>query len=288
LDTPAALAKAADSLETAARSLMKLANGALRGHPVARSTRDVARSVAYWAVAIRRVVHSGPKGWESVDALFASGTEKPPDTASEDSSGIPMEMEAELDLIVAYIVGDQVLDLLAYAELLRRDRVPAWRPGIDRVPAMWPAFMAVLDEEGPDPMRSAARYLDVTLAVARDVLVVHRDPAAVELPSYTSFGSVSLHRPVLDEERRNQADSLVYDINRSLDQPWPDNWSRDQLLDTILEVPQQLEPAVRRDIRRVYRLAGFESPQLVAILRRATRLVDAYRAAVAPEPLLGE
>jgi hypothetical protein len=262
---------------------MGLSNTKLRGEPTSWSARDLARAIAYLSVAIRRIVESGPKAWASVDRLFPPDEGEAPKTAApEEFSGIPMEMEAELDLIVAYIIGDHMLDLLAYAELVRRDRVPEWNAGTDPVPAMWPALMAVLEEGPLDAMGAAARYLDVTLAVARDVLVAHRDPEAVELPSYSSLGSVSLHRPVLDDERRKVAESLVHELNRSLDRPWPDEWSGTHLVDTIIAVPQQLTPDVRRGLRRVYRLAGFESPQLVTILDKAMKLIRAYRVAVEP------
>jgi hypothetical protein len=145
---------------------------------------------------------------------------------------------------------------------------------------MWPALMSVLDEGEVDSIAAAARYLDVTLAVARDVLIAHHDPAAVELPSYSSEGAVSLHRPVIDDQRRREADDLVHEINRNLDLPWPDHWSAQHLIDTIISVPPQLNAEVRQGLRRVFRLEGFESPPLVKIVDSTLKLVGAYRAAL--------
>lgn len=276
---------------------MGLSSTRLNGQPTARSARDLGRTIAYWSVAIRRIAESGAKAWAAVDERFGEEREReespatpetPDREASEALSGIPMEMVAELDLIVAYMIGDQVLDLVAYAELVRRDMVPTWRPGRDKVPSMWPAFMTVMDDGALDAMSEAARYLDVTLAVARDVLVAHRDPAAVELPSYSSWGSVGLHRPVIDEGRKADAEQLVHEINRALERPWPEEWSDRHLLETIIAVAPQLTPEVRRDIRRVYRLAGFDSPELVAIVNKVIRLVSAYRSALDPPAELSD
>ena len=139
-----------------------------------------------------------------MDARFPPEEGAEPKVAPDSPEG-PAEMVAELDLMVAYIAGDQVLDHFAYAELLRRDQVPPWTPG-RWVPPMWPKLMDVLDEGPLDRMSSAARYLDVTLAVARDVLVAHRDPLAVALPMYSSSGQVALHRPIIDADRKAAAE----------------------------------------------------------------------------------
>jgi hypothetical protein len=140
--------------------------------------------------------------------------------------------------------------------------------------------MAILDDGLPEPMTDPARYLDVTLAVARDVLVAHRDPAAVELPMFASWGEVKLHRPVLHDDRKAEAERILRELNEGLEHPWPTVWGSAQLLETMIAVPRVLTRDVRNGIHRAYRAAGFDSPDLTEIARQVIRLVSAHRDAI--------
>jgi hypothetical protein len=182
-----------------------------------------------------------------------------------------------LDLTSAFVVGDLVLDHFAYAELVRRHNVPVWRRGIDKVPAMWPALMAVL-EASRDEMLGPARSLDVSLAVARDVLVAHRDPDAIELPGFSSWGEVRLERPVPDDDRRLRAEQILKDVNQSLEHPWPEAYDRRRLLDMLTSVSPILTPEVRRGIHNAIRAAGFESPPLTTVVADVIKLLRLYDA----------
>jgi hypothetical protein len=275
MDTPAELRRHADELEERARSLLKLSRGKLSGTPSDRPTTALGRAVEHWVIALRRLADSSPLAWEALDSRFPPEEGEPVKSPPDSDLG-PAEMVADLDLITAYLAGDQVLDHLAYAELVRRDRVPDWQRGRDPVPSMWPKLMAVLDEAPQEHMSQAARYLDVTLAVARDVLVAHRDPDAYDLPFYSSWGEVKLHRPVVDDERKAAAEAIVRAANLGLEHPWPDTWTYDHLVDSIIAVPQLLEFAVRKALRDAFRLAGFESPRLTTILGYAERLLAAH------------
>lgn len=246
----------------------------LRGQPTDRPTKQLGDTVALWMITVRRLAESGPIAWAAMDARFPPDEDESPKGAPESPLG-PPERVASLDLITTFVVGDLVLDHLAYAELVRRGAVPTWRRGVQKVPAMWPALMDTLEESG-GAMLGPARSLDVSLAVARDVLVAHRDPDAFELPGYSSWGAIRLERPVLDEDRRRMAEALVRTVNRGLDHPWPDSYDYQHLVDTIGAVPPQLTPDVRKGLRRAFRAAGFESPALTTVIRDALRILRLY------------
>lgn len=112
----------------------------LRGQPTDRPTKQLGDTVALWMIAVRRLAESGPIAWAAMGARFPPDEDESPKAAPESPLG-PPERVASLDLITTFVVGDLVLDHLAYAELVRRGSVPTWRRGVQKVPAMWPALM---------------------------------------------------------------------------------------------------------------------------------------------------
>lgn len=261
---------------------------------VRRSTRELGRAVAYWAVAIRRLSASGPAAWADLDsrparAAAGSGQVIEPDSApaedaaaaSEPEAGLPHDpppsYAAELDLLTALVMGDLCLDALAHAELERRQALPPWTPG-GRIPSWWPEFMTVV-EEGSDAMRGPARRMDLSIALARDLLVAHPDPHAVHMPSFGSSGGVNVYRPVIDDERRRRAEAMLRDIGTAEGIPVTGHYY--DLLDRLLGRAPLLEFPARAQIKDALRVGGFYSPRLTDTIPVALGLFEAHAERVA-------
>lgn len=273
MDTTDRLARLASDLERLARSFFAAELDDL-GFDHGRAARELARSVAYWMIAVRRVATTGPAAWAYLNAGFPSDDTDPPAAIVELPEG-PANLVAELDAMMAFIAGDAVLDDLAYAELIRRQRVPRWHLG-GRVPAMWPTFMRLIDANESDPMARDARFLDITLAHARDVLVAHRDPTTFHMPSFGNAGDVKLARPALDEDRRREATEKLRSVSASIGFPAAGG-DFFMLSNRIVALAGQLGGSERETVRDAYRLAGFESPPLSSIVEAAVRLLDRHR-----------
>jgi hypothetical protein len=264
----------ADRLETLAAGLSALTRG-LSGSPSAKPAEELARSIAYWMIALRRLAKSGTAAWGALDLAFPRATDDgPPPEVSPDRAE-PAELASELDVVSAFITGDMVLDDLAYAELVRRGQAPTWRPGVDQLPSMWPRFIRLIDQDLADPMSKTARYLDITLAVARDVLVAHRDPTWWYMPSFANWGEVTLARVAVEEERRAAGLRELQTVNSSLPFPWPET-DYHHLLDLLIAIADHLDGAARGGIKKAYRAAGFESPSLADMVRAAIRLIELH------------
>jgi hypothetical protein len=276
MDRPARLLELAADLEALARQLFAI-NRDATGRGGEEHTRELARLVAFWMAALRRLAASGPGAWSAMETRFdRDPTERPVD--HKDPPEGPAEFVAELDVLTAFIVGDMVLDALAYAELVRRDKVPTWRPG-DRVPDIWPRFMELLDADPADPMTQPARLLDVTLVHARDVLVAHRDPTLWSLPMYLSEGAVVLHRVTIDEDRKARAAAELDAVNAGLEFSWPETDYK-RLLGLVIAIAGNLGPDARGGIKRAYRLAGFDAPPMTRMVEATVRLLRGHVAAI--------
>lgn len=272
MDTPARLLELADDLEGLAHGLFAM-NREGAGHGGEEHTRELARSVAYWMVTLRRLAASGPGAWAAIDARFEPSTEKA--AASADN---PAEFVAELDVITAFIVGDMVLDGLAHGELYRRGKMPTWTPG-KKVPELWPKFMDLLDAEPSDPMAALARYLDLTLVHARDVLVAHRDPTLWSIPTFMNDGSVLLHRAAIEPERRAAAMVELEKAKAGLGFAWGET-DYQRLLDFVVELAGRLDPAARASVKNAYRLAGFDAPPISRMVETTIRLLRLHAEAI--------
>lgn len=303
MDTTSDLELAAADLERLARELFEVTRGQ-SGMPTEKPTHDLARSVAYWMIALRRLDRSGPPAWAYIDSQFPRDADEPPPDErfyvaqrfvlgpESETPGELAIMVAELDAATAFLTGDLVLDALAYAELVRRGKVPIWTPG-DRVPAMWPRFMTVLDADVSDPMTADVRYLDVTLAIARDVLVAHRDPTIWHLPGFSSQGEVTLSwippdSPV-EPERKKEALARLHEVIKRLDyaelpQPALLRGGYSGLLINLIMISGHLDRHARAGIRAAMKLVGFEGPSLLPMIERAIRLVRRHRDLSASDP----
>lgn len=279
MDTSRELTRVADELEAVARALFAIERAAT-GRPSEKPTHELARSVAYWMIAIRRLARTGRAAWDALESRFPAdagdGTASVDPTADTAWPEEPAELVSELDVVSAFITGDMALDDLAYAELVRRGSPPRWQVGVERVPAMWPLFMAVIDNDPSDPMAKDARYLDVTLAVARDVLVAHRDPTWMYLPMWSNWGEVKLARVAIEPDRRAAGLAELQAVNASLAYPWPNKDDYHSLLNLLLAIAGRLGPKARAAIRSAYRFAGFESPHLVSMVSAALHLLGLH------------
>lgn len=272
MDTSAELISVANELEDAARFLLGVDSEPL---PPSRrtATTELGRSTAGWMIATRRVARSGAAAWDAHEARFPRDPDDPPlEPAPEFPEG-PATRVSELDVISAFITADMTLDDLAWAELVRREQAPTWRHGVDQVPTMWPPFMALLDAEPSDPMTRDARYLDVTLAFARDVLVAHRDPTVHYFPAWSSWGEVRLARHSVEPERQAAALERLQAVNATLQFPWREDDDYRELLDRLVAIAGRLDASQRAGIRAAYRHAGFESPSLADMTRAALKLL---------------
>ena len=126
-------------------------------------------------------------------------------------------------------------------------------------------------------MRADARYLDVTLAPARDLLVAHRDPTTSTLPSWSNSGSASLVRITLDEKRKARAFAMLQKANESLVGHWPVSRFED-VRDRLIALAPRLNARQRAWLKASYRHAGIESPPLTEIVAKAARLLKAHLA----------
>lgn len=274
MDTAKELHDLADQFEDHVRALFPAARR-LSGRPVARATNELARSVAYCVIAIRRLAESGIAAWNAIDLRFPPDPDDPP----RDESKTPdpfAELVAELDVITCLLAGDMVLEDLAYAELIRRGKAPEWTPGEEKMPSMWPRLMKVLDGEPTDPMTEPARYLDVTLAHARDVLVAHRDPTVHYFPGFTNWGQVTLTRATVDRDRESAAAERVQALAEEINY-LPHGLDARMLLDHLVSLSPKLDKRQREVIRTAYRYAGFESPPLGDMMQRVSRLLRLHR-----------
>lgn len=271
------LKRATDELEQIARALFAIDREAT-GRPSEEPTHRLARSVAYWMIVLRRLAESGADAWATLDAGFPRDDDEDPASSPPARAEGPAEMVGELDAMSAFIVGDLVLEDLGYAELVRRDAVPAWTPG-RWVPNMWNAFVELNDAEANPDMAADVWHLDLTLAPARDSLVAHRDPTTYSLPSFASWGEVRLTRVTFDEERKHAAEDELRVANATLDRPWQFS-DYDRMLDTLVALAGHMTPEGRAAIKRAYRLAGFESPGLGGIVERTLRLLRRHVAAL--------
>lgn len=241
----------AEALRDAARSL-------IRGG--GRYDREVARSLVYWSVALDRLAESARAAWRSVD----------PDERSSDGADVLATYRAEADVLASLVFGDMALDDLAWAELARRDALPGERrPGY--VPPPWPLFMDVLDA-GPDPMRGTARYLDVTLCMARDLLVAHRNPQRWYLPSYSSWGEASIARAAVEEPLKQQAEQLITEALERAGTPMPPSSSAD-LVDRAIALSPQLDRESRELVKTAFRVGGMDMPPLAPLIDKVLQLV---------------
>ena len=184
---------------------------------------------------------------------------------------------SQLDVMTVFLIGDLVLEDFAWAELVRRGAEPRWRPGRDMVPGMWTKFMEVMDQG--DPMCGDARYLDVTVAVARDLLVAHRDPTTSTLPSWSNDGGVTLLRITLDENRRARAFRMLLKANESLEVHWPAH-DYEELRDRLVALAPRLGARQRAWLKASYRHAGIESPSLVEVGVKVRRILTRHLEAV--------
>jgi hypothetical protein len=267
VDTTANLMSAADGLQAVATRLIGIKRNDT-GRPSEEPTYELARAVAAWMVAVRRLAASGEAAWIEAQRGFT----REPDDPELPPEPDPFAMiRAQLDLTTAIVAGDLAMDDLAYCKLLRRDDLPTWRIGGD-VPAWWPALMRLLDRSPGDPMTRSARYLDVTLAPARDQLLVHRDPALWTIPSLASWGSVTRQRRTVRGERNAAAMDELRRVNASLSFKW-DESTFEGLLSVLVAIAEHLGPDQRKGIRTAYAFAGLESPSMSDIVNHALELL---------------
>ena len=272
MDTRTELATRGDLLEEVTRRLYAQAS-ALDEDPNGPPCRELARAVGYWSIVVRRLSRTGPDAFAMRDFHIFRGPpgESPPPRPPEG----PAEETAELDLMTAYLIGDQVLEAFAYTEMVRRQAEPQWTKG-GRVPDMWPKFMALMDAAPGDPMSPTSRYLDATLAPARDVLIVHRDPHTYHMPIFSSWGAVELERPAMDPERRAAAEEMLRKLDRDREWSWGYE-DADMLLRALLGVPKLLDATSRKAILDVYRMGGYRSGQpLTALVDACLKLLRRY------------
>jgi hypothetical protein len=270
MDTSSELLEVAAELEDRARAIATNGRG-LTGHLVARATGELVRSTVYCVIALRRLSESGIAAWEAIDSRFPPDPADPPRDPSKATDPFA-DRKAELDVISCLLSGDMVLDDLAYAELVRRNLTPEWEAGQERMPSMWPRLMRVLDAEPADPMTGPARYLDVTLVHARDVLVAHRDPTIHYLPSYSNSGQVTLTRANIDPVRDTAAAERVSALAAELEYR-PYGLDTRTLLDHLVALSPRLGREQRETIKTAYRYSGFESPHLTEMMTRVSRLL---------------
>ncbi len=244
----------AESLRDAARSLMR-GGGSY--------DRELARSLVYWSVALDRLAESAPEAWRSVD----------PDAGASNAADVLATYRAEADVIASLVFGDMSLDDLAWAELARRNALPdERRPGY--VPPPWRLFMDLVDAE-PDPMRGTARYLDITLCMARDLLVAHRNPQRWYLPSYSSWGEASIMRIAVEDPLKRQAEQLIDQALHRMTTPSPTLTGAD-LVDRAIALSPMLDRESRELVKTAFRVGGMDMPSLAPLVDRVLQLVQAH------------
>lgn len=273
MNTSGELLGLATELEGHARALREAAER-LSGRPMARAISELERSVAYCIVALRRLAESGIAAWDALDSRFPfDPVDRPPNPSKTPDPFATLG--AELDVITCLLTGDMVLEDLAYAELVRREQAPEWTPGKQKTPSMWPKLMKLLDGVPTDQMTEPARYLDVTLAYARDVLVAHRDPTIHYFPSFSNRGQVTLTRAAVDPYREAKAAELVKGLTDEINHRPHGLDSRD-LLQRLVSLSSRLDKEQRERLRTAYRYVGFESPPLGDMMRRVSHLLRLY------------
>jgi len=255
------------------------------GEPTEEPAHELARALAIWSISLDHLHAAGVGAWKQMD---------------------PLSIErAQLALLSSTAIGDIVLDAFAWAELVRRREWRSWRhrhvaqrceeraarrarrkprnKERDRVPVPWTILMSVLDDgDADDRMIQPARYLDVTLDAARDLLVAHRDPELMLMRGASSYGPPTLDLRTLDRRRLAAALALVATIPSPFPRPRPQagaGWIRhaiDQEVSRHIALAGRLDGQGRKTLRRVLRLVGAHSPDMSAIANGVLQLVDDY------------
>jgi hypothetical protein len=239
---------------------------------------ELLRSVVYWAAALRRLADSGVAAWRELDRQFPDNDDADPKPAEGSDEDIPASYVSELNVVSAFITGDMALEDLAFADLLRRDSAPTWNAG-QRGSTDVALFTKAIDRgHDSDAMLAPARYLDVTLCFARDVLVAHRNPTWQFLPSLSNWGEVKLCRVAVDPALRTAALDRLRQVNDRLGL-WRSGRDYHQSLDLLLALPALLDRPARDLIREAYRLAGFESPSLTSMVTAGAQLLARHATA---------
>ena len=251
---------------------------------------DLSRALAIWSIALEELAFAGLPVFEAGIAdpsVLNLSRSTIPEAWQRTDDYIAIE-RAQHRMLSAAMAGDIVLDSFAWAELIRRD---VWRPGPGDgsfVVVLWTLLMTELDrpECDSDPMRQAARYLDVTLDAARDMLVAHRDPELVLIRGASNWGSFSLDLDTfsidrlaasLDTMRQIMSPVPRQDLDRSSEMSLRIAIDREMAL--LLGRARHLSPSDRKKMRRAYRIAGMHSPSFAAIAERVASLVELYLAA---------
>ena len=274
----ASLPKAADRLRSQADRLREIELDDI-GRPTEEPAHDLARAVVIWSIALRELA---PAGLAALTGHVAGIHDGSP------ADDLVWE-RAQLRLLTAVVAGDVLLDSLAWAELVRRKR---WEPpqhtGLAKVPVLWTVLMKVLDEPSAsnDPMRPPARYLDLSLDAARDMLVAHRDPELHMMRGAASWGRFTIDLFPHEQDRLETALEQARGIRTSVDYLPPDPADTQDLAgafasrtEILLQMAVELGAEDRRKLRSAYRIGGISSPSLGAIAERVCVLVDLYLAA---------
>ena len=262
MDSTKRLQSAADDLERVARALLGIEHA---DRPTDRPSQQLGRAVARWMIATRRLATSGIAMWAS-----GSPNAEPP----ADLPG-PAQMVAEVDATNALVAGDLAVDAFAYAELVRRKAAPTWKPG-QRIPGMWEPLVRLVEAESSDAILRPVRYLDVTLAPARDLLVAHPDPTTYDMPSFMSMGHVQLARPSVDPEREAAALDALRLAAKDQRVSYGLDADYHRLLDYLQAIAGLLDRPAREAMKRAYRLAGYDAPPMTTIIPKAVGLFDRF------------
>ena len=235
-----------------------------------------------WSISLRELAAAGSAAWQTAQSGFS-------DAPTDGVNDLGIE-RAQLALLSATMIGDMVLDAFAWAELVRRGKWSPWVRGErqhDRAPVLWTDLMSVLDSPPPtgDPMLAPARYLDVTLDAARDMLVAHRDPELEMIRGTGNLSPFTLHLFNIKQERLDAAYEVLTElwppVVDVVSEPPPTFWRSPvrARVATLVELSDTLGGDKRQSLRRVYRLVGIASPDLSSIAGRVALLTKLYLAA---------
>ncbi len=266
VDTTERLVRVGDDLEHMCRRLFAIKREGT-GRRSEKATTELARTILYWSIAVRRLAASGSTAWAEAQRRFPRDPDDPPLPEFEDPFA---ESSAQLDLVIAQLVDDMAIEALAYCELVLRVCMPILKPG-DRIPPWWARFMAVLDASPDDVMTASARQLDITLAGARDRLIVHWDPDGWHVPGLASWGAVSLGRKHLKPERKAQALAKLRSVSDELEPWWPSD-DFEQLLMTVTVFAGRLGRLQRKRVLDATAIAGIDAPPVSDTAEAALRL----------------
>jgi hypothetical protein len=242
------------------------------GESTEQPAHDLARALAMWSICLRRLAEAGPGVWALMESGYPDGKQRASD---------PFAIEgAQVAMLSATVIGDTVLDAFAWAELVRRQRWRPWQPGDrgpwDRLPVLWSELMGVLDAAPDDPMTGPARFLDLTLDAARDMLVAHRDPELMLLRGASDVGTFSLHLRTMDDARLEAAFGVLRGIPGA--RPWSGGgrFGFEREVERLIGQAASLDRSDRLLVRHAYRLGGINLPDLGQIADAVLTLIDRY------------